>query len=74
MHNNERKYSQTDVDDVDIDENCPPEHLWNLIVPSTEESRSQSLAEGSESLTEVSQEDLQDNANVLTSTSTASKI
>ena len=53
---NESKYSQADVDDVDIDEDGPPEHLWNYIAPSTEESRSQSLAEGSELLTEVSQE------------------
>ena len=55
---NERKYSETDVDDVDIDQDGPPEHLWGYIPPSTEESRSQSLAEGSELLTEVSQEDL----------------
>ena len=39
---------------------------------STEESRSQLLAEGSELLTEVSQEDLRDNANLMTSTTTAS--
>ena len=35
---NESKYSQADVD-VDIDEDGPPEHLWNYIAPSTEESR-----------------------------------
>ena len=69
---NESKYSQADVDDVDIDENGPPEHLWSHIAPSTEESRSRSLAEGSESLTEVSQEDLRDNANLITSITTAS--
>ena len=69
---NESKYSQADIEDVDIDENGPPEHLWSQIAPSTEESRSQSLAEGSESLTEMSQEDLQDNANLLISTSTPS--
>ena len=69
---NESKYSQADVEDVDIDEDGPHEHLWSYIVPSTEESRSQSLAEGSEPLTEVSQEDLRDNANLMTSTTTAS--
>ena len=69
---NESKYSQADVDDVDIDEDGPPEHLWNYIAPSTQESRLQSLAEGSELLTEVSQEDLRDNANLITSTTTAS--
>ena len=61
---NEAKYSQTDVEDIDFDEDGPPEHLWSQIAPSTEESRSQSLAEGSEPLTEVA---LQENANILTS-------
>ena len=45
----------------------PPEHLWNSIAPSTEESRIQSMAEGSEQLTEVSQQDLRDNWSILTS-------
>jgi len=44
------------------------QHLWCHIAPSTEESRSHSIAEGSESLTEVSQVDLQDNANLFSST------
>ena len=38
---------------IDIDKNGPLEHLWSQIAPSTEESRSQSVAEGSDSLTEV---------------------
>ena len=67
---NENKYSQTDVDNVDIDEDGPPEHLWSQIAPSTEQARAQSLAEGSELLTDLSQEDLRDNANLLTSTTT----
>lgn len=67
---NESKYSQTDVDNVDIDEDGPPEHLWSQIAPTTEQARAQALAEGSESLTDVSQEDLQDNANLLASTTT----
>ena len=69
---NESKYSQANIDDVDMDEYGPPEHLWSYTAPSTEESRSQSLAEGNESLIEVSQEDLRDNANLMTSTTTAS--
>ena len=64
---NEAEYSQNDVEDMEVDENDPPEHLWDQIAPSTEEHRAQSLAEGNELLTEVSREDLQDNANVLTS-------
>jgi len=34
--------------------------LWNEIAPSAEESRSHSLQEGSETLAELSQEDLQE--------------
>ncbi len=62
---NESKYSQEEVDEVQLDENGPPEHAWNRIVPNTEHSRAQSLAEGAECLTAVSQQDLQDNANLL---------
>ena len=58
---NEDKYTVTDVADIEVDENGPPEHVWSQIAPSTEETRSQSLAEGSELLTEVSEQDLQDN-------------
>ena len=54
------------VEDIDIDEDGPPEHLWSSIAPSTEESRMHSIQEGSEQLTEVSQEDLQTNENILT--------
>ena len=66
VHANESKYTQADVEDIDIDENGPPEHLWSSIAPSTEESRIHSIQEGSEQLTEVSQDDLQSNENILT--------
>ena len=62
---NEDKYTKADVEDVDIDENSPPEHVWNQIAPSTEEARAQSLAEGRKFLTEISQQDLQVNASLL---------
>ena len=55
------------IEDLEIDEDGPPEHLWDNIVPSTEESNLQSIVEGSEQLTEVSQQDLRDNQNILTS-------
>ena len=71
---NESKYSQTDVDNVDIDEDGPPEHLWSQIAPTTEQARAQAVAEGSELLTDVSQEDLQDNANLLVSTTTTTNL
>ena len=40
MLTDEQTYSDTDVDDVEIDEDGPPEHLWSQIAPSTEEGRS----------------------------------
>ena len=52
--------STEDIDDVDVDENGPPEHLWHSIAHYTEEHSLHSLAEGSEQLTELSQQDLQD--------------
>ena len=48
------------IEDLEIDEDGPPEHLWDNIAPSTEESNLQSIVEGSEQLTEVSQQDLRD--------------
>lgn len=67
---NENKYTQSDVEDVDIYEVA---HLntWNQIAPSTEDSRLLALSEGSETLMEVSQEDLQDNANMYTAPNSA---
>ena len=41
--------------------------MWNSVAPSTEESRTLSVAEGSEQLTEVPQQDLRDNESILTS-------
>ena len=65
VHTNETKYTKEDIDGIDVDENGPPEHLWDNIALSTEENRLHSIAEGSEQLTEVSQQDLQDNQNIL---------
>ena len=57
------------VDDMDVDENGPPEDLWDSIAPSTEENRLHSIAEGAEQLTELSQQDLQDNQIMLSQSS-----
>ena len=65
VHTNEARYTVEDVDDMDVDENGPPEHLWDSIAPSTEENRLHSIAEGAEQLTELSQQDLRDNQNML---------
>ena len=67
VQTNESKYTKADIDDIQVHEDGPPEHLWSSIAPSTEESRMQSMAEGSEQLTEVSQQDLRDNESILTS-------
>ena len=66
VHTNEQKYFNSEVDNVNIDENGPPEHLWSQIAPNTEEARARALAEGSQVLTDVSQEDLRDNAALMT--------
>ena len=54
VHTNESKYTKADIEDLEIDEDGSPEHLWDNIAPSTEESNLHSTAEGSEQLTEVS--------------------
>ena len=61
--------TKEDIYGIDVDENGPPEHMWDNIAPSTEENRLHSIAEGSEQLTEVSQQDLQDNQNMLSHSS-----
>ena len=63
----EGKYSQTDVEDIEVDEDGPPEHAWADIAPNTEEGRSCAFEEGEEQLIEVAPEDLQDHANVFDS-------
>ena len=45
--------------------------VFTYLCPSIEESRLHSIAEGSESLTEVFQEDLHDNANLFSSMTTS---
>ena len=66
---NESKYTKESIHELDIDEDGPPEHLWNSTTPSTEEQKSHSMAEGSDQLTEVYQQDLQDNQNILAQSS-----
>ena len=66
---NESKYTNESIDELDVDENGPPEHSWNSLAPSTEEHRLQSIAEGSEQLTEISQQDLQDNQSITSQSS-----
>ena len=69
VYTNEAKYTKEDIASIDVDENGPPEHMWDNIAQSTEENRLHCIAEGSEQLTEVSQQDLQDNQNILSQSS-----
>ena len=62
---NEMKYFCNYVYNFDYNLDGPSEHIWDQIAPSTEESRARSLAEGSEVVTEVAQEDLQANTQIL---------
>ena len=53
---------QTNVDSLEIDENNFPEYVWNQIAPNTESNQGQSIAEGVEPLTEISQDNTEHNA------------
>ena len=68
---NERQYTQECVDEIRLSDNGPPQHAWDQLAPSTEANRAQSLAEGSESLTELSDQDLVDHANMFSSSTTS---
>jgi hypothetical protein len=59
---NENKYTVNNVDDLDIDEDGPPEHVWDSVAPNTESERGQQLQQGHQLLTDVTDEDLADNA------------
>ena len=72
IEHNESKYTQANVDSMEVDENDLSEHVWNQLAPNTESSRAQSLAEGVEPLTEMSEQDLADNANLFTASTSGS--
>ena len=63
---NELKYMLADIYSLVIDENNIPEHAWNQIAPNTESNQAQSFADGLEPLTEISQKDIDHNANLFT--------
>ena len=58
---NETKFNQVVHDPLELLEDGPPEHMWPSIAPSAEESRLEALREGVEALTEISQDDTEDN-------------
>ena len=64
VYANECKYTCDNVEDLQIDPDNRPGYIWDEIASSTEESRSRSLEECSEVLTEVAQEDLEANTDI----------
>ena len=62
---NETKYSEADIEDINIDNDGPPQHVWDDLAPSTEHNRGHDNEEGTEELSTLEQEDLNDNAAML---------
>ena len=65
MVENESKYTDEDIENMNVDEDSRPEHAWCQIAPSTEASNAHAAEQGVETLTELSQQDLVDNANLV---------
>lgn len=63
---NENKYTLANVEDIEVFLDNAPDHPWNLLAPSTEANRARLVA-GDESLTEIPQQNLRDNAEMLAS-------
>ncbi len=59
------------MDAIDVDEDSRPEHAWCQIAPSTEHSNTNTAQQGSETLTDISQDDLVDNDRLLQSNPTS---
>ena len=69
---NEKRYTLSDIEDVELDENGPPQHVWDHTAPGTKANRANHEAERSELLTELSKQDVRDNRHLFTSTSSSS--
>ena len=67
VYDNEQKYTMEQVEDMQINDDSRPEHAWCHLAPNTEGNRVHAEQEGTETLTEVSEQDLIDNANLLQS-------
>ena len=67
VYQNEQKYTLEEVENVQVDEDSRPEHAWCQLAPTTEHSNSNAREQGVETLTELSEQDLVDNANLLNS-------
>ena len=70
----EQKYSYANVDDISYDFDGFPEHAWDQMAPSNQEGQLRSMNEGTDNLTDLSQEDLLANARILAQSSDAGRI
>ena len=66
---NEKKYTVEEIDSINVDEDSRPEHAWCQIAPSTEDSNACAVNQSAEILTELSGEDVNDNSNLIQSSS-----
>ena len=69
---NENKYTNEDIENVNLDDDNRPEHAWCQIAPSTQASNAQAAEQGVETLTELAEQDLIDNANLVQGSTTGS--
>ena len=70
----ESKYNEIPDNNAEYNENGPPEHLWAGIAPNTEENRLNALREGEEMLTNLNQDNINDNNALLTNVSSSTNI
>ena len=72
---NECKYNaEPENDDIEYNENGPPEHLWAGIAPNNENSRLNTMQENVETITSITQDDINDNTALITNVSSQSCI
>ena len=62
---NEQKFTISNVEDAEVDVEDRPQHMWDQLAPSTEESRVRSQEDSEESLTNTDQQDLTENSRIL---------
>ena len=68
---NEQKYTLSNIEDIELDEDGPPQHVWDQLAPGTEANRLEQEAEGPESLTEMSEQDVRDSRDLFTASTTS---
>ena len=69
---NENKYTNEDIENMNVDDDNRLEHAWCQIAPSTEASNAQAAEQGAETLTELAEQDLIDNASLVQGSTTGS--